>query len=131
MTIRSKEATIVDQHVAGRLRAARKQAGLSQSDAAERLNLTFQQVQKYENGANRISAGKLFLLAQTYGVSPSWFFDGLPEGAIEDRPADLAAQMLAVPYGVDLAKSYLAIPTNQARLVVANVAQALQSGHSS
>ena len=54
-----RNPTVVDQHVGARVRAARLEAGKSQTEVAESLGLTFQQVQKYEKGTNRISAGKL------------------------------------------------------------------------
>ena len=67
----------VDRHVGARLRLLRLQRGLSQKDIAEGLGLTFQQVQKYENGANRISASKLFEIAAVLDVSIADFFAGL------------------------------------------------------
>ena len=67
----------VDRHVGTRLRLLRLQRGLSQKDIAEGLGLTFQQVQKYENGANRISASKLFEIAAVLDVSIADFFVGL------------------------------------------------------
>ena len=70
----------VDTHVGGVLRDLRTARGLSQSDLAVRLGLSFQQVQKYERGANRISASKLFELAQILGEDPAVFFAGLRRG---------------------------------------------------
>lgn len=67
----------VDQHVGMRLRLGRREAGLTQAALAEALNLTFQQIQKYERGANRISASKLFEAAHVLGVPVSYFFEGL------------------------------------------------------
>jgi transcriptional regulator with XRE-family HTH domain len=58
----------IDEFVAGKIRAYRKQLGLSQVDLAEKLGLSFQQIQKYEKGANRISAGRLFELAKHFGI---------------------------------------------------------------
>lgn len=68
----------VDVHVGARLRQLRKAAGLSQGTLAAQAGVTFQQVQKYERGTNRISASKLFEFAQTLEVSPMVFFEGLP-----------------------------------------------------
>lgn len=67
----------VDVHVGGMIRAHRKRLGMSQSQLADALGLTFQQVQKYERGSNRVSASKLFDIAQTLGLSISTFFEGL------------------------------------------------------
>ena len=67
----------VDIHVGGRIRAIRKAAGLSQEKLADHLGISFQQVQKYERGTNRISASKLFEAAGLLGVEISDFFAGL------------------------------------------------------
>nr|WP_281378849.1 helix-turn-helix transcriptional regulator [Azospirillum oleiclasticum] len=71
----------VDVFVGQRLRELRMLAGLSQSDVAAALGLTFQQLQKYERGFNRVSASRLFKLAQFFRVPVSVFFDGLDERA--------------------------------------------------
>jgi len=65
-------------HVGSRIRLRRRQLALSQSALAESLGLTFQQVQKYERGANRVSASMLFKTAQKLDVQIAYFFDGLP-----------------------------------------------------
>lgn len=69
----------VDRHVGAQLRSFRLQRGMSQSAVAAAVGLTFQQLQKYEKGVNRISASKLFELAGILGVSVQEFFAGLPE----------------------------------------------------
>jgi transcriptional regulator with XRE-family HTH domain len=72
-----KAATPVDVHIGQRLRLRRKLVGLSQEQLAERLGITFQQVQKYEKGSNRISASRLFDAARLLSVPVSFFFEGL------------------------------------------------------
>jgi len=79
-----RNPTIVDQHVGARVRAARLEAGKSQTDVAESLGLTFQQVQKYEKGTNRISAGKLHELSSLFDTPVQFFFDGMA-GAVSRR----------------------------------------------
>ena len=74
----------VDVHVGGRVRQRRLLLGMTQSNLAEVLGLTFQQVQKYERGANRIGASRLFHLSEILDVSIEYFFD--------DMPADVAAK---------------------------------------
>jgi transcriptional regulator with XRE-family HTH domain len=74
----------IDIHVGSRVRLRRKMLKLTQEDLGRKLSLTFQQVQKYEKGTNRISASRLFLIAEILDVVPQWFFDGLKE--IEDNP---------------------------------------------
>lgn len=74
MTRRTSDA---DQHVGRRLRELRTDRGLSQTEVADALGVTFQQVQKYETGANRVSAGRLWALAGYFGVSVRAFYQGL------------------------------------------------------
>jgi transcriptional regulator with XRE-family HTH domain len=72
-----RNPTVIDQHVGARMRAARLEAGKSQTEVAESLGLTFQQVQKYEKGTNRISAGKLHELSRLFDTPVQFFFDGV------------------------------------------------------
>ena len=72
----------VDIHVGSRLRALRTLRGQSQTNLADKLGLTFQQVQKYEVGANRISASKLFNISRILGVTPNYFFEGLDDTGV-------------------------------------------------
>ena len=69
----------VDRHVGKRLKLRRTLVGITQGKLAEALGLTFQQVQKYERGANRVSASKLFQLAQVLDVPIQYFFDDMPD----------------------------------------------------
>ena len=69
----------VDVHVGRRVRIRRVLCGLSQTALAEQLGLTFQQLQKYESGANRISASRLWQIAQILDVPISWFFMGIDD----------------------------------------------------
>jgi transcriptional regulator with XRE-family HTH domain len=73
----TKRANSIDQHVALRLRAKREELGLSQTEVADAVGITFQQVQKYENGKNRIAAGRLWLIAKVFKVPVGYFFEGL------------------------------------------------------
>ena len=77
----------VDVHVGARLRRRRTLLGMNQTKLGDAIGVTFQQVQKYENGANRISASRLFDLSQILDVPIEYFFD--------DMPADIAASSLA------------------------------------
>ena len=71
----------VDVHVGERIRRRRRALGISQDKLADSLGLTFQQVQKYERGANRVSASKLYQIARALQASIPYFFDGLPDPA--------------------------------------------------
>lgn len=79
----------VDIHVGKKIRQARLVRGLTQSAVAKELGLSFQQLQKYETGYNRVSASKLFELSQLLDVSPSYFFEGLASGEDQASAIDL------------------------------------------
>ncbi|MEH6829628.1 MAG: helix-turn-helix transcriptional regulator [Sulfitobacter sp.] len=85
----------VDIHVGQRLKALRKLRQLSQTDLGKELGLSFQQVQKYESGSNRISASRLFEVGQFLNVAPEYFFEGInsKNEAPETTPADDAIAM--------------------------------------
>lgn len=76
-----KQANPVDAHVGRRVRLRRVLIGMSQERLGDLLGLTFQQVQKYERGVNRIGAGRLFEIAGILGVPISFFYDGLEDGS--------------------------------------------------
>lgn len=88
---------------------------MSQQTLAGALGVSFQQVQKYEAGSNRISASKLFQISQILGVPVSDFFEGLGEGASSGETAEyancvgLAAQLMAEVHGPDLARAFVQI----------------------
>ncbi len=99
----------VDLHVGSRIRMRRKILGVSQEKLAESLGLTFQQVQKYERGSNRVSASKLYEIAATLQAQVAYFFEGLADPANADSagPEHLAEQsmhdFLMTPEGLELA----------------------------
>jgi transcriptional regulator with XRE-family HTH domain len=82
----------VDIHVGARVRLRRTLLGMSQERLGDALGLTFQQVQKYERGANRIGASRLFDLARALQVPVGFFFDDLPDGVAEGGPPTGSAQ---------------------------------------
>lgn len=106
----------VDVHVGKRIRHRRWLVGMTQQQLAERVGIKFQQIQKYETGANRVSASRLWDIADALDVEISFFFEGLVEdggqrGAADTLPADLLGDKEAL----DLVRSYYAIPENQRR----------------
>ncbi len=80
----------IDIHVGMRVRARRKQFGMSQSKLGEALNITFQQVQKNEKGTNRIGSSRLYQLSKVLDVPISYFFDDMPAEISGKRAPDLA-----------------------------------------
>ncbi|MDU8929583.1 helix-turn-helix transcriptional regulator [Alisedimentitalea sp. MJ-SS2] len=105
----------VDVHVGKRIRHRRWLVGMTQQQLAEQVGIKFQQIQKYETGANRVSASRLWDISEALDVPVSFFFEGLdtaPEAAQGDAvPADLMGDKEAL----DLVRSYYAIPENQRR----------------
>lgn len=97
----------VDLHVGARIRMRRKLLGISQERLAEDLGLTFQQVQKYERGANRVSASKLYEIARSLKTSIAYFFEGLADptsGEGGDGDSEQSVHdFLMTPEGLELA----------------------------
>ena len=108
-TIRAN-AERVDNHVGSMFRTRRQELGLSQTAVAERLGVTFQQVQKYERGMNRISASRLHDLCEILGVPVEYFFDGLDAEIGEPDGPDLNDPDL-----VELVNAYMGISRQMTR----------------
>ena len=96
----------VDVHVGKRIRERRVSLGMSQTDLGEYLGLTFQQIQKYEKGANRISASKLWALSNFLKVPIGWFFDGLGKAGKGQK------DVMTRPEAHQLARYYSACPAS-------------------
>ena len=79
----------IDVHVGSRVRRRRTLLGMNQTQLGEKLGITFQQIQKYERGSNRISASRLYQMTRILDVPVSFFFDGLVEGASMWSPDDI------------------------------------------
>jgi transcriptional regulator with XRE-family HTH domain len=102
----------------------RKAMGLSQTQLAESVGITFQQLQKYERGANRVSASKLYGMAVTLQTSVSWFFEGMPSldstgDAAADQHTRSVQRFMASEEGVELATLIPRLPAHQRRQVLA------------
>lgn len=99
----------VDIHVGGRIRLCRTLLSMSQEKLADALGITFQQVQKYENGSNRVGASRLFHAAKVLKVPVSFFYEGLEQN-LEEQPKGLeASNMLNKKETVDLVRAYYTI----------------------
>jgi transcriptional regulator with XRE-family HTH domain len=97
---KSEEAAAqqIDIHIGRRLKRRRSLMGLSQQKLAVSVGLTFQQIQKYEKGVNRISASRLYQLSHILNVSPAYFFDGI--GSVEDATLDSLTPSTATATGM-------------------------------
>ncbi|MDA8635920.1 helix-turn-helix domain-containing protein [Rhodobacteraceae bacterium] len=106
----------VDEHVGKRLRQRRWLVGMTQQQLAEHVGIKFQQIQKYETGANRVSASRLWDIASTLDVSINFFFDGLQsEKGVKIQSDAMPSDLMADKEALDLVRSYYAIPENQRR----------------
>lgn len=110
----------VDVHVGKRVRHRRWLVGMTQQQLAERVGIKFQQIQKYETGANRVSASRLWDIAEALDVDVSFFFDGFEENAETASSEDgiesaVPTDLLGDKEALDLVRSYYAIPENQRR----------------
>jgi transcriptional regulator with XRE-family HTH domain len=120
------QAHEIDVHVGARVRDRRKALGLSQIRLGLHLNLSFQQVQKYERGHNRISASKLYEIAQFLKVPMGFFFEGLPA----DQPAivDFAQAVYAFLHSTDglaLGEAFLRLPSDAQRQRILDLMKAM------
>lgn len=100
----------VDRHVGLRIRLRRKELGVSQEKLAESIGLTFQQVQKYERAANRVSASKLWEMARALDTSVAYFYEGLADRPAargsNGPPSDAVQDFLLTPEGMELAQVF-------------------------
>ena len=114
-----------DTHVGARVRMGRLMLGISQTDLAEAVGVTFQQVQKYEKGKNRISASRLQQMSQVLEVPIHFFFDGLPSHSSQ---SSYVSNFLSTSDGLSLVTFFMQItdPTLRRRLV--HLVEAIANG---
>ncbi len=105
----------VDVHVGKRVRHRRWMVGMTQQQLASKVGIKFQQIQKYETGMNRISASRLWDIAEALDVDVRFFFDGINEGVDGEASASVPGDILADKEALELVRSYYAMPENQRR----------------
>lgn len=125
----------IDVHVGGRVRLRRTLLGMSQEKLGEALGLTFQQVQKYERGANRVGASRLFDLSRVLDVPVSFFFDDMTQeveslsprliSGLAEEPAAMEADPMTKRETLELVRAYYRITDPQVRKRVLDLAKAL------
>jgi transcriptional regulator with XRE-family HTH domain len=126
----SRRANPVDVHVGSRVRLRRMLLGMSQEKLGEHLGLTFQQVQKYEKGINRIGASRLFDLSQVLGVPVQFFYEelsvsGAPDAGLGERPAEsYAVEFLGSREGLELNKAFARITDSKVRRSIVDLVRA-------
>jgi transcriptional regulator with XRE-family HTH domain len=112
----------IDQHVGERIRLRRTEQGLTQEQLAAALDVSYQQVQKYETGANRISAGRIYEIARKLGVEVGYFFDGLSEGASVTPPLEHGGRQRTA---IELVRKFAQIEDAEVRAAIAGLVKTL------
>ena len=116
-----KSPNPIDKHVGGRVRMRRMMLSMSQEKLGDALDLTFQQIQKYEKGANRIGASRLQQISQILQVPISFFFEGSPHapghaGGMSEAPSPAyVSDFLATSDGLSLTKAFMRIKSSKLR----------------
>lgn len=107
----------VDVHVGKRIRHRRWMVGMTQQQLASKVGIKFQQIQKYETGMNRVSASRLWDIAEALQVPVSFFFEGIGDdsGEAAATSAGLPGDILADKEALELVRSYYSIPEAQRR----------------
>jgi transcriptional regulator with XRE-family HTH domain len=105
----------VDVHVGKRIRHRRWMLGLTQQQLGNRLGIKFQQIQKYETGANRVSASRLWQIADALDVPVSFFFEGLGSDPARDTAPAGSGDLLSDREALELIRFYYALPETQRR----------------
>ena len=132
----SRRANPIDIHVGSRVRFRRMLLGMSQEKLGEKLGLTFQQVQKYEKGINRIGASRLYDLAQVLGVPVQFFYEEAPisaeargdaqDGQVDGSPAEHSiVEFLRSRDGLELNRAFVRIPDLKARRAIVDLVRSL------
>lgn len=116
----NESITTVDVHVGHMMRAIRKAKGMSQETLADALGVTFQQIQKYELGRNRVSASKMYLAGRALDVAPGVFFEGLEGASLSPLP--IMAAFFAEDGAIAIAEAYLKLEPQKRRVLAALVA---------
>jgi transcriptional regulator with XRE-family HTH domain len=122
----------IDKHVGSRMRMRRRMLDMSQTEVAEALGLTFQQVQKYEKGANRIGASRLQHISQILQVPVPFFFEGAPaasgipqsaKGTADAPSPAYVADFLATSDGLSLVKAFMSIEDAKLRRAIVRLVE--------
>lgn len=127
-----KKPNPIDIHVGSRIRLRRNMLGLSQEKLGENLGITFQQIQKYEKGTNRVGASRLQAISSILSVSVSFFFEDAPEqpgqqniGFSEDNVATYAVDFLHTNEGVQLTRYFTKITDPKVRRKIIDLVKTL------
>jgi transcriptional regulator with XRE-family HTH domain len=128
-----KSPNPIDKHVGSRVRMRRMMISMSQEKLGEQLGITFQQIQKYEKGTNRIGASRLQQIANVLGVPVAFFFEGAPTqqgttGLFRESPSPAyVSDFLATSDGLALVKSFMRVKDPKVRRRIVDLVEAISS----
>ncbi len=131
VTVTKKQTNPIDALVGNRVRVRRMLIGMSQERLGELLGLTFQQVQKYEKGINRIGAGRLYQVAHILGVPINYFYEGAVEqtnAVNNDMPNPPVMEFLSSGEGLQLSLAFMRIKDGKVRKRVIDLIKSLGDG---
>ena len=127
-----KSPNPIDKHVGSRVRMRRMMISMSQEKLGDQLGITFQQIQKYEKGTNRIGASRLQHIANVLGVPVAFFFEGAPtlqaggSGAFSESPSPAyVSDFLATSDGLALVKSFMRVKDAKVRRRIVDLVEAM------
>ena len=124
-----KKPNPIDIHVGGRVRLRRMMLGMSQEKLGEQLGITFQQIQKYEKGTNRIGASRLQNIATVLSVPVGFFFDGVPghgeNAASDSKSGSYVVDFLSSSEGLQLNRAFVRISDAKVRRRIVDLVRAL------
>src|SRR5829696_4661435 len=118
-----KSPNPTDKHVGSRVRMRRMMLSMSQEKLGDALCLTFQQVQKYEKGANRVGASRLLQIARILGVGVEYFYEGLPQGPGESPRHEPMLEFLTIPDSERLVRNFVELKDDVARRKVTDLVE--------
>jgi len=126
-----KSPNPIDKHVGSRVRMRRMMVSMSQEKLGEKLGITFQQIQKYEKGTNRIGASRLQQIANVLGVQVGFFFEGAPvpdgsaKGFSESASPAYVSDFLATSDGLALTKAFMKVTDAKVRRRIVDLVEAM------
>ena len=129
--MQKKSPNQIDKHIGSRVRARRIMLGMSQEKLADALGITFQQVQKYERGMNRVSVGRLYQVAAALDVPMSFFYPEPTAAAAEagaQEVADLVGEIAGTPEALELLRAFGRIENRATRRRVCDLVAAVADG---
>ena len=132
MTVNKKQPNPIDIHVGGRIRLRRTMLGMSQEKLGEQLGITFQQVQKYEKGTNRVGASRLQNIAAILGVPVAFFFEDAPGDAgdaavdgLSENSSTYVVNFLSSSEGLQLNRAFVKISDPKVRRRIIDLVKAI------